>query len=65
MTSASGGILRDDKDEHSSKAFFAIWLSFDPDSNVTVDKLLHPKKQRSRMTSTLDGILMDNKDEHF
>jgi hypothetical protein len=33
------------------------------DSNVTVDKSQHPKKQASQMTSTLDGIHIDDRDE--
>jgi hypothetical protein len=50
------GIQIDESDEQSENARRSINESLEPDSNVIVERDLHPKKQASQMFSAEEGI---------
>jgi hypothetical protein len=39
-------------------------MSFEPDSNVTVERDLHLEKQDLSIVSTADGMQIDESDKH-
>jgi hypothetical protein len=54
----------DESDEHSQNANSAIDESWEPDSNVTVERDPHSKKQFSPVLSIEEGMQIDESDEH-
>jgi hypothetical protein len=55
----------DVSDEHHEKTSAPNCKSFDPNSNVTVERALHPLKQAAPTTSTEDGIQIESSDRHL
>jgi hypothetical protein len=62
MISTLDGIQINDNKEQPLNAYPSIRLSWEPDSNATMAKLLSSEKQPSQMISTLDGIQIDSKE---
>jgi hypothetical protein len=54
----------DESDEHSWNAASAINESWEPDSNVTVERDPHPEKQPMPRLSTEEGMQIDERNEH-
>jgi hypothetical protein len=63
MIPTDEGIQIDESDEQDLKADFSIRESLDSFSNLTFDRVLHPKKQDLQMISTDEGIRIDESDE--
>jgi hypothetical protein len=53
----------DESDEQCKKANSPINESREPDSNVIVERDVHPEKQERAICSTEEGIQMDESDE--
>jgi hypothetical protein len=53
----------DESDEQDKKADSSIDESFEPDSNVTVERDSHPEKQLLPSFSTEEGMQIDESDE--
>jgi hypothetical protein len=54
----------DDNELHPLKVLFSIRDTREPDSNVTVDRLLQLLKQPAPRFSTLDGMHMEGNELH-
>jgi hypothetical protein len=54
-----------ESDEHREKTDSSIDKSFEPDSNVTVERDLQPRKQPLQIFPTEQGMQMDESDEHL
>jgi hypothetical protein len=54
----------DESDEHERKASGLISESLEPDSNVTVERDLHPQKHHWPSFSTEEGMQIDESDRH-
>jgi hypothetical protein len=53
----------DESDEHNKNADSSTDESFEPDSNVTVERDRHPEKQFVLSCSTEEGMRIDESDE--
>jgi hypothetical protein len=53
----------DESDEHHEKADLPIHETLQPDSNVTVDRELHPRKHLGPRFLTDEGMQIDESDE--
>jgi hypothetical protein len=53
----------DESDEQNQNADLAIDESFEPDSNVTLERDLHPSKHFLPSISTEEGMKIDESDE--
>jgi hypothetical protein len=58
------GIQIDERDEHQKNADSSIDESFEPDSNVIVERDVHREKHSLQSFSTDEGIQIDESDEH-
>jgi hypothetical protein len=65
MISIDEGIQIDESDEQAANANFSIRESLESGSNVTVERVRHPKKQYLQITSTDEGIQIDESDEQY
>lgn len=54
----------DESDKHCENARMSRDESFEPRSNVTVERDVHSAKQSRQMVSTEDGIRIDERDAH-
>jgi hypothetical protein len=55
----------DSSNEHSENAEPSIRESREPDANVTIDRLWHPKKQLSPSRSTEEGMQIDESSAQY
>jgi hypothetical protein len=55
----------DESDEQKENADSAIDESFEPDSNVTIERDSHPKKQDLPSILTEEGMKIDESDEQY
>jgi hypothetical protein len=55
----------DESELHFSNTSFTIRESFEPGSNVTVERALHPEKQYSQSSTTDERTLNDKSDDQF
>jgi hypothetical protein len=55
----------DESDKHLQNAQLSIHESLESDSNVNVERDLHPLKQYSQIFSTEEGIQIDESDEQL
>jgi hypothetical protein len=61
----AAGMQIDESDEQSANVDGSIRESLEPDSNVTCESALHPRKHLSPRTATDDGMQIDRSDEHL
>jgi hypothetical protein len=64
MDFTDGGMQIDESDEHPENAELPRRESLEPDSNVTVESNLSPRKQFWQRVSTKEGMKTDESDEH-
>jgi hypothetical protein len=65
MDRSEGGIQIDESDEQLQNAERSIRESLESDSNVIIERELHPLKQDSPIVSTEEGIQIDESDEQL
>jgi hypothetical protein len=63
-TSTKEGMQIDESEEHSWNASIPIFESFEPVSNVTVERARHPVKHIQPSSSTEEGMQSDESAEH-
>jgi hypothetical protein len=63
MLSTDEGIQIDESDKQYPNAYFSMSESLESRSKLTVERVPHPVKQYSQITSTDEGIQIDESDE--
>jgi hypothetical protein len=59
-----GSIRTDESERQSVNKVGSRYTSFEPDSNVTIQRDWHRSKQNFPSTSTDEGMQIDDSDEH-